>query len=520
VIESVLHEPTKETWEKIKAEDPKYAQLAISWRLEAAKERRRMFVIEGAGPEDRKLQTNGEGCLTTATAILERMIYARVNGHLIKRQCKPYRHYNELLGEFKNKVVKAIGRTITPVTAEEFVCMYKGRKRTIYEGYIDEYLSTGVQKIHSVFKTFSKIEKVPPNKCPRTIQPRSPIFNIGLGRYLKPHEKKIFKGIAKLFKQRYVVYKGLNANAAADSMKYEWDRFADPVAVGIDASRFDASTDRGMLEWEHSMYNMLFKDKELSRILKMQLDNRGKAYCTDGVIKYKVNGGRGSGDMNTSLGNSIIMCGMIWSWLKICGVDAKLINNGDDCVLIMESYNYNKFTDGANEFWQNCGYTMVVEKPAYQFEDIEFCQTHPIKVEGGYRMVRNIDTAREKDSICLFPLTDKKTVEAWMYAVGECGLALCSGIPIMQSMYQAYMKHGRETKFSTSLQMQSGAKLMSIGMESKSVPITDESRDSFFQAFGYTPDEQVAMEEYYCNWSFNYKLNEVDELTDIHNAPL
>jgi len=113
-VPSVKHSPSETTWEALKAEDPMYAGLAIHWRQEAEKERY-VYAIGGVGPEGRTLCTNDADVMTTCAAILERMIYAKVSGRLIKRQCKGYGHYNDVLGEFKTRVVKAVGRTCMPV---------------------------------------------------------------------------------------------------------------------------------------------------------------------------------------------------------------------------------------------------------------------------------------------------------------------------------------------------------------------------------------------------------------------
>jgi len=63
--------------------------------------------------------------------------------------------------------------------------------------------------------------------------------------------------------------------------------------------------------------------------------------------------------------------------------------------------------------------------------------------------------------------------------------------------------------------------MMAQGMEAKHQDITPETRLSFFKAFGVTPDEQVAMEDYYQTWScdFHMKVGE-DELSCIGGAPM
>ncbi len=516
-VPSVHHVPSDESWDTLRKEDPRYAGLAIHWRLEAEKERC-VHAIGGVGAPDRTLCTNAADVYTTCTAILERMIYAKVSGRLIRRRMETYAYYDAILGEFKRRVVRAVGKVCSPVDPQEFVDSYHGRKRTIYQNNLSEYLDAGVKKCHSLLVMFMKVEKVNTTKSPRGIQPRHPVYNIGLGRYLKHMEKPIFRAIAKVFGQKYTVLKGLNANDMGEEIHRMWSKFEHPVAVGLDASRFDASVDEGLLRWEHSLYNCLFRSKELKRLLNMQLHNTGTAYCHDGKIKYHMSGGRGSGDMNTSLGNSLIMCGIIWEWLRLCGVKAELANNGDDCVVIMEKVDLSRFSGGFDEFALKCGFTMTIEKPVYHLEEIEFCQTHPIFMGDGWRMVRNYNTAREKDSLCMFPLDTPGAMESWLYAVGECGLALTGGVPVFQEFYSCYMRNGKPSKMGEAVFMQSGSRMMSVGMEAKRADILADTRVSFYKAFGVTPDEQVAMEEYYAAVTIRHKVNICEDIQMIPNA--
>lgn len=517
-VPSVSHHPSDDTWDTLKREDPNYASLAVHWRREAEKERV-VYVVGGVADEKRTLTTNAADVMTTCAAIMERMIYAKVGGRLLRRAGRSKNYYDAYLNEFKFKVVRALGRTFHPVTPDEFVESYTGRKRKLYASYIDDYVSTGVREMHAVFSTFMKVEKVPSDKSPRTIQPRHPVYNIGLGRYLKHIEKRIFRAMARVFRQEYVVFKGLNSVEMGQQMREMWDGFVDPVAIDIDASRFDASVDAGLLEHEHSLYNLIYHDRELARLLRMQVVNRGVARCYDGTVRYKVRGGRGSGDMNTSLGNSYIMCAIIYTWLRRCGVNAKLANNGDDCVVIMERDDCGRFGRGFSNFALELGFTMVVGEPVDVFERIEFCQTRPVFDGVCWRMVRNFKSAREKDSMCLFPLDNDGALRSWLYAVGECGLALTAGLPVFQEMYSAYMRNGKPSGMKDAVFMQGGRMMMARGMEAKRRPVTTHARVSFYEAFDITPDEQTALEEYYRSWSVGHKVVDVGSVLDVEHSP-
>ncbi len=89
----------------------------------------------------------------------------------------------------------------------------------------------------------------------------------------------------------------------------------------------------------------------------------------------------------------------------------------------------------------------------------------------------------------------------------------------MQSMYMAMMREGRRSRMSEAVSMESGAMFLAMRLDAKSREIDDNSRVSYFQAFGVTPDEQVALEEYYDAWHVG-AFESIDSLLSIPNSPL
>jgi len=224
--------------------------------------------------------------------------------------------------------------------------------------------------------------------------------------------------------------------------------------------------------------------------------------------------------MNTALGNCIIMCGLVYAYSNYVGVPIKLVNNGDDCVAFMERKHQKLFSSQIPTWFLDMGFRMTVEPPVYILEQVEFCQMRPIATATGYTMVRNFNTAREKDSICLNPISGPTSMQKWLFAIGECGLALCAGIPVMQSLYQCYMRNGLPSNVNNSVQMQSGMAMLRRKLESVAKPITDASRVSFMQAWNVTPDEQIALERYYDGLILEYRDDTTAHLADIHSSPL
>lgn len=482
---------------------------------------RRFHVVTGIAGEKRSLMINNANLDTLAAALLERMYYCKIGENFVEPPRVEKAHFFKTMKDFKICLLKKFGKQPTRLCPEDFVALFRGRKRTIYENALEEYYEEGVQRKHAVSIAFVKCEKVRPEKAARCIQPRKPVYNIGVGTYLKHIEHRLYKAIAKVFGEDIVVMKGLNVREVGEVVAERWYSFADPVAVGLDAIKFDMHVSAEGLEWEHSIYTSLYNGcRELARLLKFQINNRGVGYCDDGKLRYKVKGRRFSGDMNTALGNCLIMCAMVWSYARSRGVDIRFINNGDDCQIFMERKDLGRFLNGLDSWFLKMGFRMTQEEPVYNLEEVEFCQMRCLKTAYGHTMVRNFETAREKDTMCLFPLASKSAFEKWIYAVGECGLALTAGIPIMQEMYSCFMRHGKASKFGDAVQFQSGAAFLRVRMESKWEPVTDESRVSFMMAWGFTPDEQTALEEYYQQLTLSYSPNPVDNLNDINGAPL
>jgi hypothetical protein len=365
----------------------------------------------------------------------------------------------------------------------------------------------GIRRKDAQIKAFVKAEKVKAGSAPRLIQPRDPRYNVVVGRYLKPIEGRVYDAIAKAWLSRHTVMKGMNAHGVARAMRELWDRFRDPVAVEIDAERFDQHVSVEALQWEHSIYLSCVASSadrmRLKKLLSWQVQNKGVGYCPEGRIRYTVNGCRMSGDMNTGLGNCLLTSALLWEYCRTCNVHAKLVNNGDDCVVIMERVDYKRFLNGSHAWFTEMGFTMVMQPPKDVFERIEFCQASPVFDGDRWVMVRNYK-AFHKDSLSLFPLVDPGATRKWLNAVGEGGSALANGIPIWEEFYRWYVRSSdalpklrgnRKHRFGV-LQhgaLDTGMMILSRGMDRKP-GVTQQARYSFWLAFGVVPDQQLAIE--------------------------
>lgn len=402
----------------------------------------------------------------------------------------------EKMSHISDRVAQLVGRQF-PRSRVDFVGAYSGQKRVVYQRALNTFVVDPIIKlIDALVKCFVKVEKMnlstKDDPACRLISPKSPRFNIELGRYLKFVEHKIYDAIGKLCGGTTVA-KGLNAARRGRLIHNKWRKFTHPVAVGLDASRFDQHVSADALRYEHSLYLKLFNNCALlASLLMHQITYSVVGYAKDGKLRFQKVGGRCSGDVNTALGNCFLSCSLMYQYCLEKGLKPVFINDGDDTVLFIEKEELPKLDDLAMWF-REYGFTMKVEKPVEVIEEIEFCQCHPVMDnEGKYTMIRNLRKALECDLVSnkvRTPLEAKQHCAA----IREAGLALNSGIPVMQAFYESLP--ACKTSFKLP---EYGFSMLVKGMISKSRPITPESRLSFYLAFKVTPDAQVLMEQYFC----------------------
>lgn len=424
--------------------------------------------------------------------VAERVLYVSENGLLQPCRSPKANVFTKLTG-LAARLCDSMSPT-TVVPRAEYPALYVGRKRGIYQRASDSLLVRGIARKDSYVSTFVKAEKVnfsaKEDPAPRVIQPRSPRYNLEVGRYLKCFEKELARGFKRCFGYQVIV-KGLNADGVATVLKSNWDSFSEPVAVGLDASRFDQHVSVEALRFEHSVYNTVFRSKELRRLLEWQLQNRGFGRVGETLVSYSKEGCRMSGDINTGMGNCLIMSSIVLAYLEERGVTARLSNNGDDCVIILEKRDEHHL-HGIDQWFTDFGFKLKREPTVDVFEHIEFCQTQPVWVGDSYRMVRNPWTAMSKDCVSLLSWATLEEFNTWRDAIGICGLELTRGVPCWESFYSAICNTKSRLGGLASVR-DSGLGYMAAGV--KGGHITARGRYSFWLAFGILPDLQLAMEK-------------------------
>lgn len=431
-----------------------------------------------------------------ARGVVERVFYVR-RGECLAQAPQPIKGVFSRLHSVRKRLFGVL-RSTPIVPREDYPGLYTGRKQGIYERALESLMVRAILPRDSWVSTFVKAEKinfdVKGDPAPRVIQPRSPRYNLEVGRYLKLFERELCDGFKRVFGYA-VVLKGMNASAVGSALAEHWDQFRRPVAVGLDASRFDQHVSVDALRFEHSVYNGVFRSPELARLLRWQLQNRGIARVEGHRVDYTVEGRRMSGDINTGMGNCLLMSCMVIAYCEHVGLRFRLANNGDDCVLFLEAEDLCRL-DGIDQWMLDFGFTLTREEPVYVLEQVEFCQAHPVHCANGWRMVRNPLVAMSKDCVSLVGWDNESAFAQWAHSIGSCGLSLTRGVPVWEAWYDRLVRIGRVPSTGVEERIwDSGLGYMARGVAA--CEVDDRARYSFYRAFGILPDMQAALEAEY-----------------------
>jgi hypothetical protein len=391
------------------------------------------------------------------------------------------------------------------MSQDQFVASYTGHRRTRYEQARADLIVRPLQRSDAFCGIFVKCEKTnftaKPDPAPRIISPRTARYNIEVGVYIKTLEHKLYKAIDGVYGAR-VVAKGCNAVERATILRDAWEDFSAPVAISMDASRFDQHVSQDALRFEHLFYTSCYdSDAHLTTLLSWQLETRCFGRTQDGgEVRYKVHGTRMSGDMNTSCGNVVIMCAMMHGFFDTLGIRARLVNDGDDCVVVVEKGDVGIVCGAAAGYFKTFGFTMRIDGLSDEFEGVDFCQCRPVFDGDRWIMSRDPRICFVKDLMVTRPLTNRKEWEAHCTSIALCGLALAGNLPFFRSFYRRLNLRSRKPAV-----LNSGMWYWSRGLEVKDLEPTDQARVSFYRAFDITPQEQQLVEQAYDAATLTYQ---------------
>jgi hypothetical protein len=191
------------------------------------------------------------------------------------------------------------------------------------------------------------------------------------------------------------------------------------------------------------------------------------------------------------MGNVLIMCALFHRYFEEHRLRAGFVNDGDDCVVIVEREDLPVFSDVVGWF-KRYGFTMKRDEDVDIFEKISFCQSNPVWVKNRWVMVRDPRITTTRDAAWLRPLPNAKQWRRQCGAVAICGKKLTDGVPVSYAWYSAL--GGDKPRNDTIDYTRSGMEYLADGMTDTESDITPATRASFYKAFDIIPDRQEAIE--------------------------
>lgn len=454
---------------------------------------RRVFDIRGL-PTKGLTWTHANDVANVVQSVHERVLGRTVNGTweaTLKPKSGAFRSPGMLA--FQRGVIRAIGGYSLPWTTDQFVGHYRGQKRRRYCAAARSLESKPLRRQDSFPSVFLKAEKWHEPKAGRLISARSPRYNLEVGRYLLPLEPRVYKAIDGVWggptimkgytpERRAAVAEGHAAHFGAG----RW------VAFGTDFSKFDQHISQDALRYEHRIYDAAYlEDRELRKLLSWQLNTTCYANVTDGRVKYTVEGGRMSGDMNTAMGNCIISAGLIYAYAMECGVEVRAMVDGDDAVIFMRREDADTFRAGVESWMRARGFHLTIEAPAYELHQIEFCQCRYVALDPP-TMVRNPYKALTQDHTWV---EDRSiTWKEVLAATGLGGLALYGNVPVLGAYYDMLARTTAPSKKTLARLDFRSSWLRDATFDGQYAQPSERARYEFWRTWGMSPGEQRAIE--------------------------
>ncbi|APG76633.1 hypothetical protein 2 [Wenzhou tombus-like virus 10] len=426
---------------------------------------------------------------------------------ILKETPQPEDEYLRRFALSLHAVAKSIFVKQTPLTREEFLSAYSGSKRLRYAMAADRVYDVDDGSIKHA-SSFVKLQRFDPtskeHQVPRVVSFRQYTNAFSLGRYIRPLEHQFvnapsfgrFKGYRWLAKTR-------NLTQRATDISLIWDMIPNVCCVSIDASRFEAHVSKDMLSLEFETYSDAYRgDARLVKMLKAMLATK---MHTKYGLKCSILGRRLSGDMCTSLGNALLMCGMLNFISEDLNIDFKIYDDGDDCLLFMNKNLLPRLEEMRNCF-KRLGFDVRVDKIAYCLEEIVFCQSHPIYWAPGQGV---LCPDPDKHMSALYTGTSygrsARRDRLIAFSTAMCCLSFLTNIPILGA-FHSMVHRATATKRKMIFPDRTLEYLYKNNSSCSKCPgLNDALRVSFYLAFGYTPSQQEQLEEHFDTTLLHFK---------------
>jgi hypothetical protein len=380
---------------------------------------------------------------------------------------------------------------------------YTGSKRARYLQAVQSLGEKPIGRRDTTISAFVKLEKLSDwKKDPRMIQARGARYNVELGNYLKSFEHDLYmlsgsRHMRKVLPPGRCVVKGMNPNGRAALLYKHWTSLVKPVQLALDCSRFDGHVGVDVLRLEHSVYRSCFpRDGYLQKLLDYQL--RNTCYTRSG-LRYVVEGRRMSGDMNTALGNCVLMVIFIAAAMKQLRIPLKswrMADDGDDCCLMVDGAYASLVASELPKLFLGYGQELKIESKATEFSQVTLCGSRVIRVGGVRRSILNPKRTIGKSRVSVKVRSERVRAD-YVATVGSCLLALHSGVPVLQSHALALQRASKNRLRDLPEAYVYKLAFMEDPFCVLPAVITDEARADFADSFGVGVNEQIEIETWF-----------------------
>lgn len=328
-----------------------------------------------------------------------------------------------------------IAGKIEPISRDNVIALYGGFRRRRYQAAKDRLEICG-EYLDPRLKMFVKQEgtsfdaKV--NPACRAIQYREATFSLQYAQFIKPIEHRVLNATGGVFPKTRFITKGLSPQERAKLLVDKFESLPGCWIMELDASRFDAHVTPDLLRSVHKCYFAMNGDPKLKQMCAAQLKNRGRVSGKDFKITYSLNGGRMSGDMDTALGNCIIMCCLYVLYMQHFNFRGDFVDDGDDGLLFGRGPMPR--LEETEKFFQECGFKIKIANVVTDVYKAEFCQSKVVSIAGVPTMVRNPWKILCKTTVNMKFSESFRWVILKTVAMGE--LSLNRGVPILEPYFQ------------------------------------------------------------------------------------
>jgi hypothetical protein len=215
--------------------------------------------------------------------------------------------------------------------------------------------------------------------------------------------------------------------------------------------------------------------------------------------------------MNTALGNCLLMILMVSTFMV--GRDYDLLDDGDDCLLIIEVEDLPWVESNIADAFLSYGHEIKVENVASKMEEVQWCQSRPVMYSPGrYKFVRDVDKVVSASLIGGKYVDSDKSRRKLINTIGMGELILNLGIPVLQSYAMSLMRNADTPDIIVADEVDDGLyfrvhrELRRMNLKQlvrvDPQPINIDTRLSFAAAFNMDISKQLSLEKFFDSWSF------------------